>query len=152
MFETIFWGVLIVTATYYFSQKYYWFRDLEDIFRREAGELSKYAEDDHNFAQKFSSELYQNQAKKSKERLKKFIETHEKYLRLKEKYRHDGKKRLVHQDWIIYLKSIQTFLDCRMDYAMLDNSNLLSKTGDKENKAEIAIQEIEKRFNRYLED
>lgn len=152
MLDTIFQIIVIVGVIYYIRTKTFWFQDLEKVFEKEAKELAEWARKDKESAEKWPSKAFKGSAKFSEEQLRRFVQTHDNYLHLKERYRHDGKSGYIHKDWVLYLKAIRDQLDCQMDYMMLNDDNLIAKTHDKDQKSRIVMEEIEKRFSKYLKE
>lgn len=81
--------------------------------------------------------------------IKKVGESYDNYVRLLEKYRHNiAQQWRLRQDWRIYLQAHKDIEESWRDYGFDLNENLLRKAGDREYKAKIRIDEIEKRFKK----
>lgn len=145
----LFWIALIALIIYYINKKYYWLEGVERIAEREAKEISKYTNQAKESVKSNGSEMSKKYEELWVERAKKFAEAHDNYLHLKEKYRNDSKRRQINSDYRVYLKATQDILDTEMDFGVLEGK-LLGKAQDKRYKAEIALQEVERRFSDLL--
>lgn len=125
-----FWWLILIGFILYYLYKYkYWFRDIDEV--------------SENYGKKLA-----DTDMGGKGQLERFYKTYENYHHLIEKFRHDGNiKRQVKNDWVSYLKSLEIQFDCYMDFGILDEDHLKDAYG-RNHKAEMAMEEIEKRFKR----
>ncbi len=139
-----FWGLILIGfVVILLRENLYWFRDIEKDSEDVGEKLREWAEKDVKYANSIAGK---ERAKESDEQLKKFIEAHNNYVHLVERFEHDKRKGQIKKDWVNYLKSVKTKLDCQMDYGADLPMNMLRNTGRKDYLAGIKMQEIEKRF------
>lgn len=153
MFDTLLWIILVISAIYFVRTKTLWLKDLEKEYEKLAKELREDTDEDKKHAEKFSKRsTSQEMANKSESRFRNFVKTHDDYLHLKERFRHDGKANQIKSDWQAYIKAIKDLLESRMDYTVGVEGKLLQNAGERDYKATIVISEIEKRFDKYRKD
>lgn len=149
MIDKLLWLFVLGYVIYYVYNNTFWFRDTEKIAENLASELAKLAEKYKDWT-KSESNRKKEIADNAQKQFKDFVNTHEKYLHLIEKFKHDKQlKKQIRNDWESYLKATKTRLKCDMDYGMDLNEGMLKDTARKDHKAAIMIEEIEKRFNKY---
>ncbi len=131
-----------------------WFPNLENIYRKNYKKLEKNTWETIDSLKK--SPDYGNKEKAIKyyqKRLQDFEKAYINYLHLEERYRHDSKINQIKKDWKFYLDSvgkINKFNEEYDAYGMYSDANVVDELRSREDKAEIIIGEIEKRFDKYL--
>ena len=151
MLDTIFWIIAVGYLIYLVYSRTTWFKDFEKEYEKLAKELREDAEEDKKHAEKFSKHsTSQEMAKESELRFRHFVKTHDDYLHLKERFRHNEKTSEIKSDWQAYIKAIKDLLESRMDYAAGVEGKLLQNAWGRDYKAKIVLVEIEKRFHKYL--
>lgn len=153
MFDTLLWVTLIIC---FFIIINTWFPDLDKIFKKEFKALKENTWKIIDSLRKAPDYGNKEEAIKSyQKRLRDFEKAHISYLHLKERCRHDSKINQIKKDWKSYLDSIGEINKVDSEYyayGMYSDNDVVDALHEREDKAGIVIEEIEKRFKDYLKN
>lgn len=148
--------VSVVYAVYYINKRFFGFgaeKKYQKIVDNDQEELKKLRE--YREEKKYKSpqdEREHDYFTDMDNRFKKMVQAHDDYLHLKVRYRHSplNKARSIENDWLTYMNAHNELRECDHDFKYLSDEKLLSDTGEEEYRAEIVVDEIEKRFKKLL--
>ena len=135
-------GIIIVWILIYLWSKY-WANDSEKNVR---SLVEYYSNKQREFK---DSNILKGWDKKYEELIKRLGKSYDEYLHLLEKYRHNLIQQWnLRQDWRHYIQAHKDIQGTDMDYSADLSEKYLREAGEREYKALIRINEIEKRFKK----
>jgi len=139
--------IIIVVAGIYLWSKY-WANDSE----KDARQLGEYYKERIEYFKRSSLPFAGQNIKEYEKLLKRLGKSYEEYIHLLERYRHASfiKKWNLRQDWRMYIQAHKDRNESDMEYGMGLNDKLLQKAKEREYRAEIRLDEIEKSFRKLL--
>ncbi len=154
--DILFFIVIIGLGWYIYSRRYS-FEDLEKTTKDNEDKLRKmvieYIEaiktDKVTGASKNDKT---NAIKWQRARLDRYIKAHNDYLRLKERFKHDKRRKQIAKDWKDYLRVVERQINnknFRETIVMYSNDDA-DRMDREDTKAQIEMEEIEKRFSNYI--
>lgn len=139
-------GIIIVCFLIYLWHKY-WANDSEKNVRS----IGDYYEEKIDRLKNSTDTSLEDYRKEYEELLKRLKKSYFEYLRLLEKYRHNIIQQWnLRQDWRLYLQAHKDIRKSDMDFGILNDEKLLQKAGERQYRAEIRLDEIEKRFKKLI--
>jgi predicted hydrocarbon binding protein len=136
---------LIVIIAIIYLWKKYWANDSE----KNVLSLGKYYSE--RLENVKDSNILKGWDKNYKELIKRLGKTYEEYLHLLEKHRYSIIQQWnLRQDWRLYMQAHKDIQESDMDYGADLSEKYLMKAGERERRAKIRLDEIEKRFKALL--
>ncbi len=147
---------LVIYASYYINKRFFGFgaeKKYQKIMEDDQEELKKWEE--YREEKKYKSpqdERAHDDFTDMNNRFKKMVQAHDDYLHLKVRYIHSplNKARSIENDWLTYMNTHNELRECDRNFKYLSDEKLLSDTGEEKYRAEIVVDEIEKRFKKLL--
>lgn len=149
--DQILWLALYVFIIYWLAKNFFGFgseKKFEKLVEEIVDDVEKtgkdYAKHPMVFTKDFLKDLEND--------YKRLIETHENFLRLKERFGQLAffKQRKLDNDWVSYVNAARRVRDSYRDFGMLDDEKLLRNVAKEKHRAILRMEEIERRFKKIL--